>query len=152
MLILWDYTWIWNNLELIGDENWLINSIQAGTCMAVTDGSYIKELYPIVCSAAIIIKCQEGRGRIMVSFPKHSIHANAYRGEMLGLLAINIILLAANTVCPTLSGMAHIYSDCLGALTKICHKSKNRIPARCKHSDILKNVMIHRSEFTFDCV
>ena len=27
VLILWDYTWIWNNLELIGDENWLVTLI-----------------------------------------------------------------------------------------------------------------------------
>ena len=48
--------------------------------------------------------------------PESSKVANAYRGELLGLMAIHLILLAANKVWPTLQGQAKVYSDCLGAL------------------------------------
>ena len=45
-----------------------------------------------------------------------------YRGELLGLLAIHLILLAVNKLSPTLSGSTQIYSDCLGRLkvSKTC--------------------------------
>ena len=39
----WGSTWMWKSLRLIGDDHWLEEAIAAGTCVAVTDGSYIKE-------------------------------------------------------------------------------------------------------------
>ena len=142
---------MWKSLRLIGDDNWLEESITAGTCIAVTDGSYIRELYPELCSAAFIIECTEGRGLIVGAFPEQSSAASAYRGELLGLLAIHLILLASNTVQPDLCGSVKIYSDCLGALTKVATLPENRIPTRCRHSDILKNIMVHCRKLSFNC-
>ena len=48
--------------------------------MCVTDGSYIKEMVPELCSAAFILECGEGTERIVGSFPEASKVANAYRG------------------------------------------------------------------------
>jgi hypothetical protein len=140
---------MWDSLRLVGDDHWLESSIKAGTCTAVTDGSFIKEHLPNVCSAAFILECSEGRGRIIGSFPEQTIAACAYRGELLGLMAIHLILLAASKVRPGLSGQAKIYSDCLGALIKISDLPPNRTPSRCRHSDILKNVMINCSNLEF---
>ena len=95
---------MWQSLRLIGNDNWLEQSIAAGTCVAVTDGSYIRELYPNLCLAAFIIECSEGNGLIVGSFPETSSAASAYRGELLGLLAIHLILLAANNVQQDLRG------------------------------------------------
>ena len=61
----WDNIWMWQSLRLIGDDNWLLESIRAGTCIAVTDGSYIREVYPHLCSCAFVLECTEGRGRII---------------------------------------------------------------------------------------
>ena len=58
----WGCTWMWKSLRLMGDDHWLEEAIEAGTCRAVTDGSYIKEWYPNICSAAFILECGEGRG------------------------------------------------------------------------------------------
>ena len=77
VLIEWGSTWMWESLHLIGDDHWLENSIAAGTCMAATDGSYIKEYYPNICSAAYIIECTEDEGRIMGSFPEQTMAACA---------------------------------------------------------------------------
>jgi hypothetical protein len=107
--------------------------------VAVTDGLYIRELYPNLCSCAFILECSEGRGRIFGSFPEWSKVACAYRGELLGLLAIHLLLLAANKLRPALQGQAAIYSDCLGALKKVSHLPANRLPSGCKHSDILQD-------------
>ena len=146
----WGSTWMWKSLRLIGEDHWLEEAIAAGTCVAVTDGSYIKEYYSNICSAAFVFECTEGRGRIVGSFPEQSVAANAYRGELLGLMAIHLILLAANRVNPELQGSVNIVSDCLGALDKVANLPPNRIPTRCKHSDILKNIMINCTDLTFD--
>ena len=124
----WGCTWMWRSLRLIGDDHWLEEAIEAGTCLAVTDGSYIKEFYPNVCSAAFILECREGRGRIIGSFPEKTVAACAYRGEMLGLMAIHLLLLAANKVWPNLSGRVSLHSDCKGALERIANLPATRIP------------------------
>ena len=66
-------------------------------------------------------------------------------------MEIHLILLAANKVNTTLQGRAQIYSDCLGALGKVDTLSTNRIPCRCKHSDILKKIMVNCQNLTFAC-
>ena len=147
----WGSTWMWDSLRLIGDDDWLIQSIQAGSCIAVTDGSYIKELHPNLSSAAFVLECTEGRGRIVGSFPEQSVDACAYRAELLGLLAIHLILAAINKIDTRMQGRVSIISDCLGALMKAADLPPNRIPSKCRHSDILKNIMLHCTNLSFDC-
>ena len=146
----WKHTWMWKSLKLVGEEDWIFTAIREGTLIAVTDGSYIRELFPNVCSCAFVLECTQGRGRILGSFPEQSRAANAYRGELLGLLAIHLILLAVNKVHPNLPGSAIIYSDCLGALTKVTTLPANRLPSGCKHSDILKTILVNCSDLSFD--
>jgi hypothetical protein len=64
-------------------------------------------------------------------------------------MAIHLILLSVNRIASTLMGLAHIYSDCLGALDKIQNLPPHRIPSNCQHLDVLKNVMLHRSTMSF---
>lgn len=64
-------------------------------------------------------------------------------------MAVHLILLAVNKVQPELEGSTHIYSDCLGALDKVEHLPPSRIPSKCRHSDILKNIMLHCNKLTF---
>jgi hypothetical protein len=40
---------------------WLQHAILEGALVAVTDGSYIRELYPNLCSAAFILECSSSR-------------------------------------------------------------------------------------------
>jgi hypothetical protein len=56
----WGDTWLWDNLLIIGRFNWLHKAIQDSTLVTVTDGSYIRELYPNLCSAAFVIECAKG--------------------------------------------------------------------------------------------
>ena len=146
----WGCMWMWRSLRVIGDEHWLEDAIEAGSCRAVTDGSYIKEQFPNICSAAFILECKEGRGRIIGSFLEQTVAACAYRGELLGLMAVHLLLLAANKVRPGLAGSIEVHSDCVGALDKVSNLPPNRIPTRCRHSDILKNIMVNCSHLTFD--
>ena len=50
----WGQTWIWEDLKVIGGTNWVAQAISENSLLAVTDGSYIKEQYPNLCSAAFI--------------------------------------------------------------------------------------------------
>ena len=145
----WGCTWMWDSLQLVGGEDWLAEAIADESLVAVTDGSYIKELYPNLCSAAFIFECSKGRGRLVGSFAEKTMAANAYRGELLGLMAIHLILLSVNRMAPRLQGSVHIYSDCLGALHRVKDLPPHRIPSRCRHSDILKNLLVNCSDLTF---
>lgn len=64
-------------------------------------------------------------------------------------MAIHLILLAANTIQPTLTGTVRIFSDCLGALGRVTTLPPTRLPSGCKHSDILKNILVNCNSLTF---
>jgi hypothetical protein len=55
----------------------------------------------------------------MRSFLDALLVANAYRGELLGLMAIHLILLSIDRVHSNLSGSVEVVSDCLGALKQV---------------------------------
>lgn len=145
----WGSMWMWDEMELTGSFEFLLEAIAAGSLDCVADGSFIKEKYPDLCSAAFILECSQGRGRVIGKFSEQTIAACAYRGELLGLLAIHLILLALNKLSPEIQGSVHIYSDCLGALRSVQHLPPHRIPSGCRHSDILKTIMLHCQKLSF---
>ena len=53
---------------------------------------------------------------------------------------------------PALSGLVTIISDCSGAIGRVEHLPPHRIPSRCKHSDILKNILVSCCDLTFQRV
>ncbi len=59
----WGHNWMWDQMHIVGEDHWIRDSIEAGECIAVTDGSYMKELYPNLISAAFVLECSKGRGR-----------------------------------------------------------------------------------------
>ncbi len=143
VLLSWRNTWIWDHLTIVGGDRWVNKSIKDGTVVAVTDGSYMRELYPNLCSAAYILECSKGRGQIYGAFTETTGVANDYRGELLGLMAIHLILISANRVKPQLTGSVETLSDCLGALKRVTSLPLHRIPSRCRHSNILKTILVH---------
>jgi hypothetical protein len=144
----WGHGWMWKALRLEGNDGCLMDSIRDGTLLAVADDSYIRELHPELCLAAFILECSAGRGRIVGSFPELSPDANAYQGELLGLLAVHLILLAVNRLHPALTGRVKIYSDCMSALERITDLPSGRIACRIQHADILKILMVQCKDFS----
>ena len=65
-------------------------------------------------------------------------------------MVIHLILLVVNRVGEGLTVKVATFSDCLGALKKVATLSANRILTNCRHSDILKNIMVNCSDLTFD--
>ncbi len=114
---------------MYGGVPWLDLAISMGTLVAVTDGLYIRELYPNVCSRAFILECSKGCGKVFGFFLEALLVANAYRGELLDLMAIHLILLSVNKFHQNLLGSVKIVSDCLGALKRVTYLPPCRIPS-----------------------
>jgi hypothetical protein len=75
--------------------------------------------------------------------------ANAYRGELLGLMAIHLILLSVNKLHRDLSGSIEIVSDCLSVLKRVMHLPPYCILSWCCHSNILKTILVHCRDLSF---
>lgn len=112
----WGHTWLWDKLHIAGAEgqglnlritsgiDWIWQAIEDCSLVAVSDGLYIKQRHPHLCSCVLIMECAKGRGRLAVSFSEQSLQSNAYRGELMGLIAINLLLLSINEMFPYLKG------------------------------------------------
>jgi hypothetical protein len=145
----WGHTWLWDDLKITGGTAWIAKAIDEGTLLAVADGLYIREHHPELCAAAFILECTRHRGMLVGSFLEASKAANAFQGELLGLMAIHLLLLAVNTVSPGLTGRVKIFLDCLGALGCTAELPPYRIPTRCKHSDVLKTILVNCGGLSF---
>ena len=58
----WGCTWMWESLRLFGNEDWIKGAIERSTLVCVTDGSYIREMLPELCSAAFVLECTSTTG------------------------------------------------------------------------------------------
>ncbi len=79
----WGHTCKWEGLKLSGEGDdetgaWLRKAIEDNTLEAVTDGSYMKDLYPNMNSCAFILECSRGRGRISGAFLEQTMAACSY--------------------------------------------------------------------------
>jgi hypothetical protein len=149
ILVSWGCTWFWDQVQLIGDTNWLITAIGTNSCIAVADGSYMREITNTVCSTAFFFENTVRSCKVVGAFPEQSETANAYREELLGLMAIHLLLLAVNKVAPHLDGSIIIYSDCERALGSIESLPTLKIPTKYKHADILKNILVNCTNLSF---
>ncbi len=149
VLKLWGNTWLWEHMTVHGGVEWLKHAISEGSLVAVTDGLYIRELFPNLCSAVFVLECSKGRGRVYGLFSEALLVANAYRGELLGPMAIHLKLLSIYTISPQLLGSVEVVSDCLSTLKKVTYLPLYRIPSRCHHTDILKTILVHCRGLTF---
>jgi hypothetical protein len=58
-------------------------------------------------------------------------------------MAIHLILLSIDRVQSNLLRSIEVVSDCLGALRRVTDLPPYRIPSCCKHSNILKNILVN---------
>jgi hypothetical protein len=145
----WGKTWMWENLTIQGEVSWLAEAIADNSLIVVTDGSFMKEIYPHINLVAFVFECTKGQDRLWGSFVEHSLDAGSYRLKLIGLTAIHLILHWINVVSPNLWRSVLILSNCLGALNKVEDLLPYRIPTQCSHLDILKNIMVNCSNLSF---
>jgi hypothetical protein len=128
---------------------WISKAIQDQSLVVVMDGSCIRQLCLNLCSVAFVLECAKGCKKIIRSFSESTLAANEYRGDLLGQMAIHLLLVSLNRVHNTLVGSVEVVSDCLGALRRVVHLLPYQIPLHCKHSDILKNICVNCRDLTF---
>jgi hypothetical protein len=58
----WGCSWLWEHMSIERGTDWIVQAIMVGSQVAITDGSYIRQLYPRSCSAAFILECTQGCG------------------------------------------------------------------------------------------
>ncbi len=80
------------DLQMTDNSSWLLDSITAGDCIVVADGSFMREVTPFLCLTAFILECQSGQDSISGSFAEYLTVVSAFRGELLGLIAIHLLL------------------------------------------------------------
>lgn len=83
-----------NNVNEGVDFQWVIDAIANLTVVWVTDGSYNKDVAPLISGAGWVLYCRRSNTRMYGSFFKVSPKAGSYRVELLGLFAIHILVSA----------------------------------------------------------
>jgi hypothetical protein len=86
--------WMW---DYVSDRTtkplWLKTALKEGMAILATNGSYSQTHRPDVCGTGWEIACQKNHKILNGSFYKFSSNASAYRGELLGLLALHTPIL-----------------------------------------------------------
>ncbi len=129
------------------DVGWIRDALAKGTFLAVTDGSYNREMALTVSGSGWIIVCTTRKRTLRGSFFEVSQSAGSYRGELLGLVAIHTF---ATAILQTIIG--EISCDNMAALNQ-AGKNPKRVGIGIKHSDLhwtirtLKHLV--RSEFRY---
>jgi hypothetical protein len=95
-----------------------------------------------------LLFCKSRQGKLVGSFAEFSASSNAW-GELLGLMAAHLVLTRIATLYPNLSGKVAVYLDCEGAINKLENLPPLHLPEKCKHLNILKNILINCSNLLF---
>jgi hypothetical protein len=75
------------------DPLWLKEALEQGTAIIATDGSYSRTRGPHISRAGWVITCCKTQKVLKGSFCEKSRDASPYRGELLGLVALHMIIL-----------------------------------------------------------
>ena len=97
LLHSWGGDWMWTSIFFPGncrDISWLISGISAGTVIGCADGSFDSKKSSRLCSAGWILYDTSANTHLAGSFCEFSPGAGSYCGEVLGLCAIHLLLLA----------------------------------------------------------
>ena len=130
--------WFWDNLITPDGIEWIPEAMQRGTLTCVTDGSYVKHMAPNVSGAGWIIQDRATGKKVKGSLAEWSHSAGSYRGEMLGMLAVRVFLLAIEEYYQQASGAAKgnkVSCDNKGVLFTFDKKCK-RVPAASSNADV----------------
>jgi hypothetical protein len=75
---------LWIDLCMDGDGEWVQQSLSRGSLCIAHDGSYMPKKLVDMCSAAVVMYCQESKKWLKVSVVECSNKASNYRGELFG--------------------------------------------------------------------
>jgi hypothetical protein len=131
----WGGAWLWEHTYLPFGIDALVDSIAEGTAILVTDGSYSRKIRHDIDGAGWLIYCKRRKKVVFKgSFSEWSGSAGSYRGELLGLLAVHLMVLAVEKFYDLAAGPRGLVAcDNLGGLNKSRERRK-KIPPGAKHN------------------
>ncbi len=88
---------LWKSLDYNGDGSWILEGMINRSLIIIHDGSYMKEIFPLISSAASMIYCTKAKKRCKCTWAEKSESAGSYQGEILGGIMTQSIPKAAAT-------------------------------------------------------
>jgi hypothetical protein len=131
--------WLWEHVFTPLGIGALVDAIAGGSAVLVTDGSYSRKIRTDIDGAGWMIYCRARKKVVFKgSFYEWCREAGSYRGELLGLLAVHLLVMAVEKFYDLSHGPRGLVAcDNLGGLNK--SKARQRkIPPGAKHADILR--------------
>jgi hypothetical protein len=140
----WGGKWLWDHVYYTPfGLDAVVEAIDLGSAVYVTDGSYSRKIRSEIDGAGYMIYCRRQKKVVLKgSFYELCEKAGSYRGELLGLLAVHLHILAIEQFYGLEPGPRGLVGcDNLGSLNKSKEK-RQKIPSSAKHADVLRS--LHR--------
>ena len=88
---------LWWSLDYDRDGSWILEGMLNRSLIIIHDGSYMKEISPLISSVATMIYCTIAKKQCKCTWAEKSESAGSYQGETLGGIMTHLILKAAAT-------------------------------------------------------
>ena len=135
LLKSWGGEWMWSGLSPTEDVSWIAQAMTTGTLVCVADGSYDRKKARDLSGAGYVICCTATNQKIAGSLVERSEGASSYRGELLGMLAIHLLLHAVEILHQVRGTGTNVFCDNKGAIYTFSKKHK-RVSSGTKNADI----------------
>jgi hypothetical protein len=129
---------LWKSIFIEEGGDWIPTAARNCSLVMVHDGSYMPDLDPSICSAAVVVTCtKSGRvGRIQICEKTDAISASNYRAEIIGgLLASHILRTLDSLITGGTTGV-QLYCDNLGVVHHAHHPFRT-LSERQAQADVL---------------
>jgi hypothetical protein len=131
---MWDYV-----SDKKSDHGWLKDALRSGTAIFSTDGSFWPKADKQVSGAGWVIVCTKTRRTLEGSFYEKANLASSYRGEFLGLVAIDTLILATATYYNLSRLTGTICCNSKSALNKSRRRARC-VRASTKQADLFRSL------------
>ena len=88
---------LWRSLDYDRDGSWILEGMINRSLIIIHDGSYMKDISPLISSAATMIYCTVAKIQCKCTWAEKSESEGSYKGEILGGIMTQLILKAAAT-------------------------------------------------------
>ncbi len=126
------------------NPSWMKRALEQGMAILATNGSYSHTRGPNVCGAGWVITCRKSRKILSGSFCEFSSSANAYQGEMLGLVALHTLVFQVCRYYHLLSAKGKIICDSKSALKESSQRRRQIQPGVTQGDIFLTLHSIHQ--------
>ncbi len=140
---MWDYI-----KEKEADTVWLRDAMTNRTLIDITGGSYDRHKAKSCSGSGWILVCTASKRTLRGSFYEVSTAARAYRGKLLGLVALHTLILLALANYYNLQRVSgKICCDNILALNQ-ASKTRKQVRRGIKHSDLQRVIRTYKCKVT----